>query len=92
MKRSPEPELQENEPVATSTEHVTLSAIGNGQYDVRLRIAGMDKSQLIRVPAHGQVTFTGPIGSYVFDAISRRLLFQIQPELSQAPQQLSDYY
>ena len=51
MKSSLEPELKETEQVADLTEMVTLSAIGNGQYEVRLRIAGLDKSQLIRVPA-----------------------------------------
>ena len=92
MKSSQEPELQETEHVATFSEMIPLSAIGNGQYDVRLRIAGMDKSQLIRVPAHGQVNFTGPVGTYVFDAISRRLLFQIQSESREAPIRLADFY
>lgn len=92
MKSSPEPELQEIEQAATLSEMIPLIAIGNGHYEVRLRIAGMDKSQLIRVPAHGQVTFTGPVGSYVFDAISRRLLFQIQSESREAPIQLADFY
>ena len=41
---------------------------------------------------HGQVTFTVPVGSYVFDAISRRLLFQIQTDLTEVPVKLVDFY
>ena len=74
------------------SELITFIVVGNGQYEVRIRLAGLDKSRLVRVPAHGQVIVNGPVGSHVFDAISRRLLFQISPETSESTQRLADYY
>ena len=92
MKTPRDAGLESTENETLLSEEVSMNVLGNGQYDVRLRIAGVDKSQLIRVPAHGQVTLTGPSGSYVFDAISRRLLFQLDCSANQAPRALADFY
>lgn len=92
MKPPFETKAQTTEEQSVKSELITFTVLGNGQYEVRIRLAGLDKSQLVRVPAHGHVTVNGPAGSHVFDAISRRLLFQISPETSESPQRLADYY
>lgn len=92
MKTPQESSTTTAEETRIEPDQVTLRIRGNGKYEVRLRVAGMTKSQLHRLPAHGELTLTGPVGAHVFDAITRRLLFQIQADSAERIQSLIEFY
>ena len=58
---------------------VTVRIQGNRRCAVRLQIAGQGPAKQLRIGPDEVAEVEGPVSAYVYDAITRRLLFQLPP-------------